>query len=135
MFDEEKCFDKEKEEVKGIFEDNGTLLDTPIDESVFSSKLYKSLEAEKQVDDLKKPDNYDVPTVRVDYYQALTGGDACSEALASDDDHYEALTDEDSYSEALVGEDDHSEALTFKDGQQFVTTERVEEDNLVSKVQ
>ena len=112
VFDEEKCFDKEKEEVKGIFEDNGTLLDTPIDESVFSSELYKSLAAEKQGDDLEN--NYDVPTVRADHYEALTG--------------------EDAHSEALAGEDDHSEALTVKDGQQFVTTEGFEE-NLVSEGQ
>ena len=41
VFDEEKCFDKEKEEVEGIFEDNGTLLDTPIDKSVLLRALQK----------------------------------------------------------------------------------------------
>ena len=112
VFDEEKCFHTEKE-VKGIFKDNGTLLDTPIDEFVFSSELYKSLEAEKQGDDLEKPGNYDVPIVRDDHYEALTGE---GEFAVSD-------------MRILFGND------RVKDGQQFVTTEGFKEDNLGSKVQ
>ena len=123
VFDDEEFFDKEKEEVKAIFEDikhtpsgdGHTLLDTPIDESVFSSELFKSLEAEKQGDYPEKTDNYDVHAVRADHYEAPTG--------------------EDSHYEALAGEDDHSEALTVKDGQQFVTIEGFKEDNLGSKFQ
>ena len=82
----------------------------------FSSKLYKSLEAEEQGDDLEKPDNYDVHTVRADHYEALTGGDDCSEALAGEDDHYEALTGEDDHdhSEAHIGVDDQYKAPTDK---------------------
>ena len=113
VFDEEKFFDKEKEEVKAIFEDikhtpsgaSHTFLDTLIDESVFSSDLYKILAAEEQEEDLAESDNCDVPTVRTDHYEALTGGGACSKALA--------------------GEDDYSEALAVKDGQQFITTEEL----------
>ena len=82
------------------------MLDTPINESVFSSELLKSSEIADELDG--------VPKVRADHYEALTG--------------------EDAHSEALAGEDDHSEALTVKDGQQFVTTEGFEE-NLVSEGQ
>ena len=67
------CFDKEKE-VKGIFEDNGTLLDTPIDESVLA------------------PSSSKVPKVRADHYEALSGKDAHFEALAGEENDYEVLT-------------------------------------------
>ena len=103
VFDEEKCFDKGKE-VEGIFEDNGTLLDTPIDESLFSSELLKSPEIADELNE--------VPKVRADHYDALTGEDVHSEALAGEEDDYEARTGEGACSEALAGEDDHSEALT-----------------------
>ena len=123
MFDEEKCFDKGKEEVKGIFEDNGTLQDTPIDESVFSSELLKS---PKIADEL-----CEVPKISADHHEALTGKDAHSEALAGEEDDYEALTEKFAVSEMriLFGND------RVKDGQQFVTLEGFEEDNLGSKVQ
>ena len=80
VFDEEKCFDKEKEEVEGIFEDNGTLLDTPIDESVFSSELLKSPEIADELGE--------VPKIRADHHEALTGKYAHSEALAGKEDDY-----------------------------------------------
>ena len=123
VFDEEKCFDKGKEEVKGIFEDNGTLLDTPIDESVFSSELLKSPDIADELDE--------VPKVRADHYEALTGEDAHSEALAGEQDDHEALTEKFAVSETriLFGNDG------IKDGQQFVNTEGFKEDNLGSKVQ
>ena len=103
VFDEEKCFDKGKE-VEGIFEDNVTLLDTPLDESLFSSELLKSPEIADEL--------YEVPKVRADHYDALTGEDVHSETLAGEEDYYEARTGEGARSEALAGEDDHSEALT-----------------------
>ena len=71
---------------------------------MFSSELFKSLEIADKLDD--------VPKVRADHYEALTGEDAHSEDLAGKNDHSNALTGEDYVYKALRIDDDCYEAPT-----------------------
>ena len=82
------------------------MLDTPIDESLFYSELLKSPEIADKLDE--------VPKVRADHYEALTGKDAHSEAIAGEEDDYKDLSGggEVVCIETLAGEDDNSKAPT-----------------------